>query len=90
MSAKKNVVVVILCLIPTAIILFFVDFNNDCLKESEAKLIFEKAVQLEKNGDLKGARIRYKVIDANACTNYKLRGEAFNKAVAIQKVLIKS
>ena len=47
MSAKKNVVVAILCLIPTATLLFFVDFNNDCLKESEAKLIFEKAVQLK-------------------------------------------
>jgi hypothetical protein len=90
MSVKKNVVVVMICLIPTVFILFFVDFNNDCLKESGAKLIFEKAVQLEKNGDLKGARIRYKVIDANACTNYKLRGEAFNKAVAIQKVLTES
>ena len=34
MSVKKNVVVVMICLIPTVFILFFVDFNNDCLKES--------------------------------------------------------
>lgn len=89
MSVNKNVVVAMLCLIPTATLLFFVGFNNDCLKESEAKLLFEKAVQLEKNGDLKGAHLKYKVIDANACTNYKLRGEAFNKAVEIKKVLTK-
>jgi phosphotransacetylase len=89
-STKKNAVVAILCLIPTVVLLSFVTFNNDCLKENEAKVIFEEAAQLEINGDLKGSRIKYKIIDANACTNYKLRGEAFNKAVAIQKVLLKS
>ncbi len=89
MSYKKNTIIIILCLIPTAAILTFVALGNDCLKESEAQAIFEQAVKLEENGNLKGARLKYKVIDGRACTNYKLRGEAFNKAVIIQETLRK-
>ena len=89
MSYKKNTIIVILCLIPAAAILIFVALGNDCLKESEALAIFEQAVKLEENGNLKSARLKYKVIDGRACTNYKLRGEAFNKAVIVQEALRK-
>lgn len=90
MSSKKNAVIAILCLVPTVALLSFLAFDDNCLKENEANVIFEKAAQLEMRGDLKGARIKYKVIDVNACENYKLRGQSFNKAVAIQEVLKKS
>lgn len=89
MSTKKSLAIVVICLVPTVVILSLAIFNKDCLEESDAKYIFEQAVKLEIAGNLKDARIKYKLIDANACTNYKLRGDAFNKAVAIQKVMEK-
>lgn len=89
MSYKKNTIIVILCLIPTAAIITFVVLGNDCLKKSEAQVIFDQAIKLEENGNLKAARLKYKIIDGRACTNYKLRGEAFNKAVIIQEKLKK-
>ena len=87
MSSKKCAIIATLCLLPTVALLSFVAYNDDCLEEHEAKIIFEQAIQLEKNGDIKDARQKYKVVDANACTNYKLRSDAFTKAVELQRLL---
>ena len=48
MSFKKGAIIATLCLLPTVALLSFVAYNDDCLEEHEAKIIFEQAIQLEK------------------------------------------
>lgn len=89
MIVKKNLALVILCLVPTALVLFYSVVSEDCLDEKDAVILYDQAVQLEKISSLKDAYIKYKIVDVTACENYELRANAFNRAVAIKEVLNK-
>ena len=87
MIVKKNLALVLLCLVPTALVLLYSVVSEDCLDEQGAKVIFDQAVQLEKDGNLKDAYIKYKIVDAMSCENSELRAKAFDRAVAIKEAL---
>lgn len=87
MLDKKNLTLVLLCLIPTALLVLFSIYGDDCLDDKSALALFDQAAQLEKQGDLKGAYLKYKIVDVRGCENYELSGRAFNSAVEIRKVL---
>ena len=87
MIVKKNLALVLLCLTPTVLIVLFSIYGDDCLDEKSAAALFDQASWLEKQGDLKGAYLKYKIVDVTACENYKFSERAFNRAVAIKEVL---
>lgn len=89
MIVKKNLALVILCLVPTVLVLFYSVVSEDCLDEMDTEILFDQAVQLEKMGSLKDAYIKYKIVDVTACEDYELSASAFNRAVAIKEVLNK-
>ena len=66
MIVKKNLALVILCLIPTALILFYSVVSEDCLDEKDAEILFDQAAQLEKIGSHKEAYFKYKIVDVAA------------------------
>lgn len=87
MIVKKNLALVLLCLTPTALLVLFSIYGDDCLDEKSAAMLFDQASQLESQGNLKDAYNKYKIIDVTACENYELRASAFKRAVAINEVL---
>ncbi len=89
MIVKKNLALVLFCLVPTALVLLYSVVSEDCLDEQGAKVIFDQAVQLEKDGNLKDAYIKYKIVDVTVCENYDFSARAFDRAVAIKEVLVR-
>jgi len=87
MIVKKNLALVLLCLTPTALLVLFSIYGDDCLDEKSAAALFDQASQLERQGNLKAAYLKYKIVDVTACENYEFRAHAFNRAVAIKEVL---
>jgi hypothetical protein len=87
MVVKKNLALVLLCLTPAALLVLFSIYSDDCLDEKSAAALFDQASQLERQGNLKDAYLKYKIVDVTACENYEFSERAFNRAVAIKEVL---
>ena len=85
---KNRILIVAICLIPLLAIVLFILLGNDCLNESDAQPIYEKALELERDKNYKEAYHQFKHIDAYACSNYTLRSMSFNKAVEIKNLYL--
>ena len=83
---KKRITIVAISLIPLLTVTLFILLGDDCLSETEAQSIYERAVKLESEKSYKEAYILFKRIDGYACSNYTLRGMAFNKALGIKSL----
>lgn len=66
MIDKKNLALVLLCLTPTALIVLFSIYGDDCLDEKSAAALVNLASQLENQGNLKDAYLKYKIVDVTA------------------------
>jgi len=69
--------------------MWFAVAGSECVDRSAAEEMFERAIQLEEEGNFERAYNIFKNIEGLSCENSDVRAAASNKAVEIRKVLSK-